>query len=157
MSVSGSRIGDQDAPKAIDILNFLVTSGFICALVGIPPALWAEPQKILTQFLDQGCHLLLFFNWRNTNGSVVTHVTLVEGYDERGYQVIDGEPGYYPEGAPFELEPQELSAEEEEKVRKWLENHSHGSRRTLPFYGIGLNTTENLALGLTQHALVVYE
>jgi hypothetical protein len=157
-TVSGSaRIGNPDDPVAVDILNFLSASGLIVALLGIPPAFWPEPQKLLTRFLDVGCHVLLFFNWRKSEtGKVLSHVTLAEGYDGKGYHVIDGEPGYYPEGKTIELEPEAISPEESAKIRQWMESNSHGSRQVLPYYPIGLSTPESLALGLTSHALIVY-
>ena len=155
---SGPRIGDQQAPKAIEVLNLLISHGFFCALVGVPPSFWSAPQKILTRFLDAGCNLLLYFNWRMPEGPVSTHVTLAEGYTERGYRVIDGEPGgHRPEGSTIELEPNMPSEAELEQARQWMQTHSHGNRLMLPFINIAVShSPQELALGLLPHFIVVY-
>jgi hypothetical protein len=155
-AVSGRNvIGDPESPTPVDTLHFLTAMGFVCALVGIPPACWQDPQKILQRFLNEGCHLLIYFNWRDPDTKeIVTHISLVEGYSEAGYRVIDGEPGFYPEGKLIELEPSALSDDETESFGLWLETHAHGSRRTLPFVSVGAGTPAGL--GLLAHFLAIY-
>jgi len=150
-------IGDQDTPTSYEIFFFLALTDFVCGIVGIPPAFWAEPQKILKPFLDTGCNLLIFYTWREPeSGEVMTHVSLAEGYDESGYKVIDGEPQYYPEGAAIELEPQmpEVSMED---LKEWAESQTHGSRRTLPFFNVAVHASASeRGLGLAAQVIVIY-
>jgi hypothetical protein len=108
-----SVIGDQEAPTVLEVQTFLALTDFLSAQIIIPQSFWKEPQKILTRFLDEGCHLIIFYNWRDSETKeIITHVTLCEGHNEQGYSVIDGMPGYFPEGKLIELEPPALFDEQ---------------------------------------------
>jgi hypothetical protein len=138
-----------------EVQNVLAGYDFLTAAVAIPFSSMREPHKILTRFLDARCNLIIFFTWRSPeDGKTVPHITLAEGYNEKGYQVIDGEPGYYAEGTPIELEPKLPLDGEEEAVKRWIEIHSHGSRRLLPFYSVAMFPDN--PLGLAAHVLIVF-
>jgi hypothetical protein len=157
LEACAAATGRKDASegsRCADVQNVLAWYNFLTAAIVVPRSGQPEPHKVLTPFLDAGCNLILFFNWKDLeSGEIVTHITLAEGYNEQGYQVIDGEPGFYPEGKPFELEMR-MQPDELDAVKSWLETHSHGSRRLLPFYSTAVLPEE--PLGMLPYVVVVY-
>lgn len=148
-----SKGAPAPAPTCVEVLNVLAGGcNFLCALGVIPLALWHEPGIILRHYLDIGCHLFVFYQWRNpTTGEPMAHIVVAEGYDERGMSVIDGsaEVG----GDVIVLEPLALAADELAELTRQSQARGHGARKVLPFYPC--MTSEN-PIGLTPHFVVVY-
>ncbi len=146
----------EDEPTPVELLNLLgiVAGGFVCQLGVVPYPLWSEPQALLTQHLEAGRNLLLFYSWREPNtGRVIGHVSVADGYDARGYIVLDGQPPLEGVSSTFELEPAQYTAEEIEALRPAYEATHHGSRMVLPFFPVA-QAPDN-PLGLGAHFIVV--
>lgn len=138
----------QEGFTPFEVFGALNSTGRLVCLLGIvPPSLWQDPRPVLTHFLDDGCYLLLFFTWRAPDGELFPHVVVAEGYDERGYIVLDGEG--FPEGAVLELEPRFS----DEELAKMVQDRKHGSRVILPFYSVA--TADN-PLGIHMYFVVAY-
>jgi hypothetical protein len=151
---AASKGAPAPAPTCVEVLNVLAGGcNFLCVLGVIPPALWHEPRLVLTHYLDLGCHLFVFYRWRDpADGSAASHVVVAEGYDERGMVVLNGDPNL-PSREVIELEPAEVTPAELEQAKERIETHPHGARQLLPFYPC---MTEAAPFGLTPHFVAVY-
>jgi hypothetical protein len=120
----------------------------------IPYALHNDPRAVLLPLLLSGAHLLIGFKWRrHDNGEIIQHSVVLEGFEDRGYVVIDSGQGHS-EGSLIELEPNPSPAELNFMARM-AEKHPHGVRRVLPFCGVGDSRTSR-PLGLNPYFLIAY-
>jgi hypothetical protein len=146
------RVGADPIP--LEVLSVLNASGKFVVLLGeIPPQYAREPHKLLTHFLDIHGLLVLFYTWRDPETDEdVPHAVVAEGYDSRGFLVLDSESAVM-EGTTIELEPSPPSAELIEAARLAAEDGPRGCRRVLPFYETA--TLDN-PLGLLPQFVVIY-
>jgi hypothetical protein len=138
----------------VNILHILgILCPDVCGLMTVPHRAWRDPKPVMTRFLDEGCHLVVFFRWRDAlDGAEFGHVVVAEGYDERGMIVLDGalDDGR----ATIELEPEPLSDDEADALLQRFHADPCGVRRVLPFFPCAEPAIGTL--GITSVFIAVY-
>lgn len=111
-----------------------------------------NPRPLLTSYLDEGCALLVGYQWyAPATGEAGAHAVVIEGHDSRGYLVLDGED---PRPRTLELR---LTRPTPEDTRTWEEARArepHGARCVLPFHGVWQPPEKPYGLGT--HFIVMY-
>lgn len=104
-----------------------------------------RPDLVLKPLLRIGCHFILGYSWRHPQtGAVIQHAVVCDGYDSRGYRVLDSSGGYASDSL-IEFEPRPSMAEYN-FIQRMKEKYPHGSRRVLPYGPAVADPSEGIGL-----------